>query len=490
MPSRKGADHVWGYKKKVNNIVRNVEFHVLDEEKIKKIHEKSLYIMENIGMRVGGERAVELLTGHGARIGKDGLMRISAGMVAKALESAPKKLVLYNRSGEEAMVVDSEKNQVYFGTHSDQLEIVDPSDGGVRKFLKKDVAAMCRIADALPNIHFVLSVGMTADVNPRVQTQSTFIETLRHFSKTINFSSNSVDSLKDCLNIAADFAGGMQKLQEKPFIFYYCEPIPPLTHPPDSTEKAYISAENRIPLIYMPYCMMGGTSPVNLATTLAQSNAEVLFGLVLSQLVSEGAPFIYGAMPSILDMRTTIGSYAAPEFHLCVAAMADLAAYYGLPFYGTAGCSDAKAVDEQSVSEVAFQILSTMLSKANLVHDVGVLDHCNNVSPEMVVLANEIIEMMKYYTRGVDAGEDDFVLDLVEKVGPGGHYIEEMHTLENFRQIWYPDIFSREKVTQPGSSIRQKIRQKIKGILENGAGPTLDPGQAEVLDEWEKKLGL
>ena len=474
----------------MSQIVRNIEFRVLDEEKIKKIHEKSLYIMEKIGMRVGGKRAVDLLTAHGARLGADGLLRIGADMVEKALQSAPKKLVLYNRSGEEAMVIDSENSQVYFGTHSDQLEIVDPFDGGVRKFLKKDVATMCRIANALPHIHFVLSVGMTADVDPRVQTQSTFIETLRHFSKTINFSSNNIDSLKDCLNIAADFAGGMQKLQEKPFIFYYCEPIPPLTHPPDSTEKAFISAEHRIPLIYMPYCMMGGTSPINLATTLAQSNAEVLFGLVLSQLVSEGTPYIYGAMPSILDMRTTIGSYAAPEFHLCVAAMADLAAYYGLPFYGTAGCSDAKAVDEQSVSEVTFQILSTMLSKANLIHDVGVLDHCNNVSPEMVVLANEIIEMMKYYTRGVDAGEDDFVLDLVEKVGPGGHYIEEMHTLENFRQIWYPDIFSREKVTQPGSSIRQKIRQKIKGILENGAGPTLDPGQAEVLDEWEKKLGL
>ena len=474
----------------MSQIVRNIEFRVLDEEKIKKIHEKSLYIMEKIGMRVGGKRAVDLLTAHGARLGADGLMRIGADMVEKALQSAPKKLVLYNRSGEEAMVIDSENSQVYFGTHSDQLEIVDPFDGGVRKFLKKDVATMCRIANALPHIHFVLSVGMTADVDPRVQTQSTFIETLRHFSKTINFSSNNIDSLKDCLNIAADFAGGMQKLQEKPFIFYYCEPIPPLTHPPDSTEKAFISAEHRIPLIYMPYCMMGGTSPINLATTLAQSNAEVLFGLVLSQLVSEGTPYIYGAMPSILDMRTTIGSYAAPEFHLCVAAMADLAAYYGLPFYGTAGCSDAKAVDEQSVSEVTFQILSTMLSKANLIHDVGVLDHCNNVSPEMVVLANEIIEMMKYYTRGVDAREDDFVLDLVEKVGPGGHYIEEMHTLENFRQIWYPDIFSREKVTQPGSSIRQKIRQKIKGILENGAGPTLDPGQAEVLDEWEKKLGL
>ncbi len=474
----------------MSQIVRNIEFRVLDDEKIKKIHEKTLFIMENIGMKVGGERAVDILTAHGARIGKDGLMRISADMVAKAIESAPKKLVLYNRNGEETMVVDNENNQVYFGTHADQLEIVDPFAGGVRKFLKKDVATMCRIADALPNIHFVLSVGMTADVDPRVQTQSTFIETLRNFNKTINFSSNSVDSLKDCLNIAADFAGGMEKLQEKPFIFYYCEPIPPLTHPSDSTEKAYISAENRIPLIYMPYCMMGGTAPMNLATTLAQCNAEILFGLVLSQLVSEGAPFIYGAMPSILDMRTTIGSYAAPEFHLCVAAMADLAAYYGLPFYGTAGCSDAKAVDEQSVSEVTFQILSTMLSKANLVHDVGVLDHCNNVSPEMVVLANEIIESLKSYTRGIEAGEDDFVLDLVETVGPGGHYIDQMHTLENFRRVWYPEIFSREKITQPGSAIGEKIRQKIKGILESDAGPALEQGQAELLDEWEKKLGL
>lgn len=471
----------------MSGVERKITFNVLDEHKIARIHEKTLYIMEQVGMKVEGERALELLTAHGAKVGSDGRMRISAPMVEEALESAPKELVLYSRDGEKAMTVNSE-NQLYFGTHSDQLELVDPVDGSVRKFLKKDIATMCKVAEALPNIHFVLSVGMTADVDPAIQTQSTFVETLKNFSKTINFSSNDVASLKDCINIAAEFAGGLKQLQEKPFIFYYCEPIPPLTHPAESTEKAYISAENRIPFIYMPYSMLGGTSPMSLAATLAQCNAEALFGLVLSQLVSKGAPYIYGAMPSVLDMRTTVGSYGAPEFHLGIAAMADLVAHYGLPFYGTAGCSDARAVDEQSVSEVTFQILSTALSKANLVHDVGVLDHCNNVSPEMVVLANEIIEAVKSYTRGVPVSEEDFALEVIEKVGPGGHYLNEMHTLNNFKKVWYPEIFSRER--GGASPVSEKIKRKISDILEKDEGPALDRQRLELLADWEKRLGL
>src|SRR5690554_1785390 len=116
---------------KMSEIKRNIEFRVLNEEKIARIHEKTLYLMEHVGMKVDGERAVELLTDCGARLGNDGRMRIGADMVEKALASAPKELTLYNRDGEAAMVINSE-NQVYFGTHSDQLELVDPFEGGVR----------------------------------------------------------------------------------------------------------------------------------------------------------------------------------------------------------------------------------------------------------------------------------------------------------------------------------------------------------------------
>src|SRR5271157_2300832 len=473
----------------MSGIKRNIQFSVLDDKKIERIHEKTLYLMETVGMKVSGARSVKLLIDNGAKVGDDGRMRISSAMLDRALRSAPKELVLYNRAGKEVMRIQG-SHKVYFGTHADQLEFVDPFPGTVRKFVKSDIRTMCRVADCLPNIDFVLSVGMASDVDPKCQTQSTFIETLKNFSKTINFSSNSVQSLSDCIAIAADFCGGLRNLQEKPFIFNYCEPIPPLTHPVDSTEKVFISAQNRIPFVYMPYCMMGGTAPMSLAAALAQCNAEALTGLVLSQLVSEGAPFIYGAMPSILDMKTTIGSYGAPEFHLCVAAMADLVAHYGLPFYGTAGCTDAKVIDQQAVSEATFEILSTLLSKANIVHDVGVMDHCNSVSPELVVLADEIIDGLKQYSQGISAEEDDFALEVFEQVGPGGHYMNESHTLENFRSIWYPRYFSRKMQNEEVSEISAKIRDRLKEITTGYELAPLDRDSRRCLEKWEKRLGL
>lgn len=466
---------------------RNITFDVLNKEKIEKIHEKSLYIMEKVGMRVSGDRSVKLLKDHGAVADENGNLHFSEKMVEWALKSAPKSLTLYNRNQEPQMTIDS-RNQVYFGTHSDQLYFVDPIENRVRKFLKEDTRTMCRVASYLNNIDFVLSVGLSADVKPDVQTQTTFIETLKHFNKTINFSSNDIDSLQDCIDIAADFAGGLQKFQDKPFAFNYCEPIPPLTHPKESTEKLYISAQNRVPVVYMPYCMMGGTSPLNKATTLVQCNAEALTGLILSQLVSEGTPFIYGAMPSVMDMRSTIGSYAAPEFHLNIAAMADLVAYYGLPFYGTAGCSDAKIMDFQAAAEVSQQVMSTVLSKANLVHDVGVMDHCNSVSPELVVMANEVIESCKHYSLGIDTDEID--LDIIEEVGHGGEYVTHDSTLENFKSVWYPQYFSRKMVNPDESLIQGEVLDKLNFIIHDWDGPSLDKDSLDLLVKWEKKFNI
>jgi trimethylamine---corrinoid protein Co-methyltransferase len=324
---------------------------------------------------------------------------------------------------------------------------------------------------------------MSADVRPEIQTQITFLETVKNFSKTINFSTNDSESLKDIIEIASVVAGGLKNLQKKPFIFYLCDPIPPLSHPSESTEKLYISAENRIPVVYMPYCMMGGTSPMSFAGTLAQCNADVLTGLVIHQLVSERAPFIYGSMPSVFDMRTTIGSYGAPEFHLLVAASSDLAAYYGVPFYGTAGCTDTKVLDEQAVTETTMEIFSTLLSKAHIVHDVGIMDHCNSVSPELVVLANEIIEGLKHFTQGVEVNAQELTLDVIKEVGSGGHYLTTPHTLRNFKKVWYPDFFSRDMENSSESQINKKIREKIANIINNHQVRQLDQ---TILSELEK----
>jgi trimethylamine--corrinoid protein Co-methyltransferase len=471
-----------------NPIKRNIQFSVLDKKRIEAVHEKSLYLMDKVGMRIRGDHASECLKKHGIPVDSGGIAHISRKFVEKALKDVPKELKLYTREGKESMVINSGGNQCYFGTHSDQLEFVDPFENRVRPFLKKDIKTMCKTASALDNIFFVLSVGLTADVDPKIQTLSTFIETLRNFDKTTNFSTNDIESLQKCIDIAADFAGGLKNLQQKPFIFNYCEPIPPLTHPVESTEKLYVSAINRIPFVYMPYCMMGGTSPLSRIASLVQCNSEALTGLVLTQLFSEGAPFIYGAMPSIMDMRTTIGSYAAPEFHLNIAAMADIVSYYGIPFYGTAGCSDAKTVDVQAASEISYEVLSTVLSKANLIHDVGVMDHCLSVSPEAVVLANEVIESAKTYALGIEIPDDTLDVGLIEEAGHGGNYMTTDHTLENYREVWYPSLFSRKKDNPQESEVMGLIKKKMKFIVDEYEVPALDKERAAILDKHEKAL--
>ena len=469
----------------MTTIKRNINFSVLNQEKMDMIHEKSMYLLENVGMKMTGDRTLDKLREKGAIIEGD-LVKFPRSVVEDALRTIPKEVTLYTRDGEPNMVIDS-KNNVYFGTHSDQLEILDYKTNAARTYLKEDIKTMCKIGDFLPNISFILSVGMCGDVNPAVQSQITFIETVKNFSKTINFSTNDIESLQEIIDMAAIVAGGHDKLQEKPFILNYCEPIPPMTHPIESTEKLYISAINKIPVVYMPYSMMGGTAPVTVAGALVQNNAEILAGVCITQAINEGAPLVYGSMPTVFDMQTTIGSYAAPEFHLAIAAASEMADYYGLPFFGTAACSDAKTVDPQAMAEVTMELFSTSLSKANIVHDVGVMDHCNSVSPAMAVLANEVIDQMKNYCKGVEVNEDTLALDVIQEVGFGGHYLQHTHTFSNFKGIWYPELFGRKMENPDESEVMTNVINKIDSILENHIVPELDSDILEELAKWEEK---
>ena len=467
---------------------RQTRLSILDDQGIDRIHEAALHLLTKGGMRVGGQRALDLLKSRGA--GLDGqIVTLTGAMVESAIASAPKSLTLYKRSGEPYLEITPGGRQVYYGTHADQLEILDHKTGRARPFLRADNKLMCQLASYLENISFVLSVGMSADVRPEVQTKVTFLDTIRNFDKVTNFSTNDVASLAQCVEMASIVAGSLRNLQERPFVFNYCEPIPPRTHPEESTEKLWISAENRIPVVYMPYSMMGGTAPMSMPASLAQGHAEFLMGLVITQLVSPGAPIIYGHMPSILDMRTTVGSYGAYEFHLLVAAGAQLSERLGLPFYGTAGCSDAKFLDEQAVAELTMEIMGTTLSSANLIHDIGVLDHCNSVAPEAVVLCDDLIEGLKVFARGVgEVNDKTLALELVERTGPGGTYVTDPHTAKNFKSVFYSKIFSRKMKNPDQSEVRGRILAVIDKAENQHVVPPLDDAVLADLAKWERRL--
>jgi trimethylamine--corrinoid protein Co-methyltransferase len=286
--------------------------------------------------------------------------------------------------------------------------------------------------------------------------------------------------------MAIAIAGSEEAFLRAPFIIHYSEPVSPLLHYDPAIEKLIYCAEKGIPLVYYPAPMAGGTAPATFAGVIVQGSAESLSGLVLAQLVRPGAPFIYGAFTTIMDMSTTIFSYGAPEMSLMAAAMAQLAQFYGLPFFGTAGCTDAKFPDPQAAAEAAFSCLSSALAGANLVHDSGWLDHGSVASPAYMVLVNEVLYMVRQFLQGLAVNEETLAVDIIDKVGPGGHYLNEEHTLRHFREVWYSELFDRAMLDQWKQKGGKRFEERLREATQKAMAHTPAPLPAEVLRELDR----
>ncbi|MCP4256574.1 MAG: trimethylamine methyltransferase, partial [Planctomycetes bacterium] len=207
----------------------------------------------------------------------------------------------------------------------------------------------------------------------------------------------------------------------------------------------------------------------------------------VAQLVRTGAPVIYGAFTTIMDMATAIFSFGAPEMSLMTAAMVQMAQHYNLPFFGTAGCSDAKFHDDsQAAIEATFSCLSSVLSGANLVHDIGLLDHSEVISPNYLVLVDEILSMVNQYMRGILVNDETLALDLIDRVGPGGHYLEEAHTMRHFRDVWYSKLFDRTNhdawLKQGSIHFTERLQEKTRKLMDLDT----EPLATEIIKEMDR----
>jgi trimethylamine--corrinoid protein Co-methyltransferase len=292
----------------------------------------------------------------------------------------------------------------------------------------------------------------------------------------------------DILDMAALVAGGRDALSARPFLFHYAEPTSPLVHTEQALGKLLLCAQANIPLVYTPMPISGASAPASFAGTLVLNVAECLSGLVIAQLKQPGAPVVFGGIPGPLDMRTTIFPYGAPELQLMVAALTDIAHYYHLPMFGTAGGTDSKTFDEQAAAECTMTCLLAVQSGANLIHDVGFLDHCSVTSYDMMVLADEVIGMVSRITQSISVSEDELGVELIQRVGPGGNFMAEPHTLQRFRKWWRPSIFDRSASSANASAVTlgARIRTKVLSILEAHRPEPLSEDILHGLDELER----
>lgn len=470
-------------------------FGVLSEHQMADIHSASLEILWHTGSRMYCQEALDLLARGGADISDGSLVRIPPHLLEWALRTAPPRVVLANRNGER--VVALEDNKTYYGTGSDCPNILDHQTGERRLFRKEDIAQGIRLCDALSNIDFVMSMGLASDAPIKTSDRHQFEAMLLNTVKPIVFTAHDLDGIRDIVDMAAAAVGGLDALRRSPTLILYAEPTTPLVHTRESVEKLLFMAENNLPVLYAPGMLRGGTAPVTLAACLALANAESLTGLLVSQLKREGAPLVLGGGALVMDMRTMVSSYGAPELQLAGAALADMAHYYGLPRFSSAGASDSKVVDQQALIEGTISVLMQALSGSNLVHDVGFLECGLTSSFEMVVAIDEVIAMVKQIVKTVEINDETLALDLIHRVGPGGSFIAEDHTARHFRGVWFPRLLNRQNyeawAAEGKQTMGDRLRQRVSDILATHKPQALSPKALEriqgIVQAADTRLG-
>lgn len=445
---------------------------VLSDEQISRIHSATAEILERTGVKITHAKALEILHGAGAKV--DGnRVRIPAWMLDDAVQKSPSQVFLGNRNGVRSVILDGSTS--WFGSSLDCVDYLDPVTEERRPFTSEDCRTAATLSDALPNYTWGMTFGLIADVPVNIADRIAARQALAYSEKPLVFCCKDINSLKDIYEMAILIAGGERQFHDSPSIVLLTDPISPLVHADSVIETMLFCAEKGIPQICYSGLQAGSTAPMTFGGAIAQGSAESLSGLVLTQLAAQGAPFVYGAFATVMDMRTTIFSYGAPEMSLMVAAMAQMAQYYKLPFFGTAGCSDAKYPDPQAAAEAAYSCLSSALSGADLVHDCGLLDHGSLVSPAYIVLVNEVLHMVNQYLRGVPISEETLALDLIDSVGPGKHYLQAEHTLKHCHDVWYSRLFERSLYTKwlgrGGKRFSERLREQTLGLMKHQPAP-------------------
>jgi len=464
----------------------------LSKRDLMKIHESTLDVLERFGVRVHEKTALRMLEDAGAKADyKDEVAKIPRYLVEESIRKAPSKVTLCGRSSDYDVILEGKK--VYTAGGADAIYLIDLETHERRPALLKDLRDLTRLQDALSNIHVVMAIVDPKDVPPLGVDRLRYYELVKNTEKHIMRDGQGGEGVKDQIKMAAALVGGEEELRKRPIISFVDCTTSPLKHGKTNTEVLIEAAKHKIPVFIECDAMAGGTAPVTLAGTLVVQNAEVLSGILISQLVNPKTPVVYGNMSSIMDMRTANMALGAPELGLIQVITAQLAQHYKIPFEGCGGMTDSKVCDAQSSFEKTLTLMQAAMAGTNLIHEMaGMLDSLFTVSYEQVVIDNEIMGAVYRTVRGAEVTDETLAIDVIGEVGPlGSHFLAKDHTRRFLKQEhWLPEVLSRERREsweKKGSrQIQEVARETARKILKEHSPEPIEKDVLEIMEEIVK----
>ncbi|MCF8217764.1 MAG: trimethylamine methyltransferase family protein [Bacteroidales bacterium] len=456
------------------SIQETPHFQILSENQKERIYNGMVRTLQYTGANVHHEGARELFAKAGCKV--DGIrIYFPPEVILNALSTVPPVTEVFPWNGDESKKITIEKDRSYFGPGPTPPNFIDPDTMERRPYLRKDASTVARVCDALPNMGYVQSLGSISDVSNGLADVYEFADMIRNTTTPIMSWSFTRNGCRDIHRMAIAMAGGEEEFKQRPNYIFYGEPISPLVSDFHAIDKCIYCAENRIPQVYSPCAIGGGTVPATHAGQLVVALSESMVGVIASQLISPGTSIIIGGVQSILDMRHSIYSYGAPELSLLSAAHTEVVHYCGLPMYSQSGCTDTKKMDMQSAMEAALSINAAMMSGANFVHDNGYTESGLTGDIFQTVMDDELIAMARVIEGGIEVNEETLAVDVINNVGPGGHYLYEDHTMKWFRKHWQPTLMDRnsyESWKENGEkTMKDRIIEKTRDLIKNYEGP-------------------
>jgi trimethylamine---corrinoid protein Co-methyltransferase len=441
------------------------QYRPLTEEGIRRIHDSAMILLSEVGVAVHSKLAFDTFQNHGAVCDASRkLVKFSRPMVEDAIARAPKKVVLCGREEKHDLICEG-KN-VYLGTGGTVLNVIDLDTDQKRQTLLKDVRDIARLCDALENVHFMVLPVYPNDLPPQEVDINRFHSSVMNCSKHLMGGIYTLKGTLDIIKMAETIAGSPRALRDRPFLSFITCVVSPLKIDDLYGDILYHIAQAGMPVAIPAEPLTGATSPVSIAGLLTGLHAETLSGLVLTQLVNPGTPVLYACTATSTDLRTMGYLSGSVEMGLINAGAAAMAQYLNLPNYTTAGMSDSKIVDAQNGYEKALTSTLVALSGSNFIHDAaGLVEFASTASYKQYVVDNEIIGMVMRAVRGIDVTDETLAVGVYRRVGPGGNFLADPHTVQWMRKEHYvPKLSDRQLRINWEKSGRPCVEEKAKAF--------------------------
>lgn len=440
----------------------------LSEQEVKILHDQSLQILKEIGMRLPHEEALGLMSQNGAQIVDENVVRIPKQLVQAAIEAVPKRkdVTLYGRDPKHDVTFD--KHEPALACMTMAVNVIDPHTRQKRPATNDDLAALTRMADQLENIRVNGGLVTPQEVPGEFNDWYTWATTIKNTTKHITGGMLGARCVQDAAKMGALALGDEKRFRERPFISGWVLTLPPFGIDSESLEALMEMSRWEIPAMLSSGPILGTSSPVTLAGAIAQTHAEILGCITVSQLINPGAPIVYTSFARGMDMKSGNISMACPEFGILKVAMAQMGKYLDLPIRMPSMLRDSKVLDAQAGFETG--MIGTVTGLIADLMDGMQLDMDLVVDFPDLVFCDDCMAGIRRMARDLVVDEDSLALEVMQAVGPGGTFLSHDHTFENFRkELWTPKLIERRNwdlwETDGSADIFKVAEKKALGML-------------------------